>query len=509
MNDRNDHHVDGLDAELCALVDRLIDQAIGDAEMARLNALMVENATLRAYVAERAELHAMLTWDAVPVAQPLTGDEASAVVGRIEQAIAGSDELPSRARGGRAHSSLFRYAAAAVLLIVAGIAVVALRAPRTTDERVAVEKVDDGDGAVATLTHVKEAEWEPGTGDAPDLGASLDRGRLRLRAGSVEMLMRSTAMVTVLGPADVEMVGPNRCRLRSGRMMATVPQRAHGFTVETPTHTVVDLGTRFGVEVSGSRDTHVSVFEGRVEVRPLGAAESSAVTLRAGEAVEIDGTSGGRSSAAAEPFRFVVAARSGLGVDHADPPALLIDGVAGHVAEPPDAVRPLPRYDGGLVVVLESQDVALSDPIPATLSEPGSVSQFEQTHGVLVDAGVKVSSYLVRFAPQSNSDAYQRIQGELRFDGEIVAVVAATDAVNRGTAKLRSPHVVYADTLQLEPDTDVAVREGSNDRLTLDADRHTLRVDLGVSRRRFNKDKALIGDNFRVITRSSPDAPSR
>jgi len=173
-----------------------------------------------------------------------------------------------RAHGGRTRSNLFRYSAAAVLLLTIGLTVAMMWSPSgMRDDHAAGADAPD---AVATLTNAAHAEWDTAAGDMLDTGMALEPGRLQLRAGSAEVLMQSTAVVTLLGPADVEMLGPNRCRLNRGRIIAAVPPSAHGFTVETPTQTVVDLGTNFGVEVDATNNTRVHVFEGRVEVYPTG-----------------------------------------------------------------------------------------------------------------------------------------------------------------------------------------------------------------------------------------------
>ena len=66
------------------------------------------------------------------------------------------------------------------------------------------------------------------------------------------------------------------------------------FFVRTPTATVTDLGTEFGVEVSDRGMTHVQVFQGVVKARATGAGGGSddCRQLREGEAVEIGGKRG-------------------------------------------------------------------------------------------------------------------------------------------------------------------------------------------------------------------------
>ena len=68
------------------------------------------------------------------------------------------------------------------------------------------------------------------------------------------------------------------------------------FSVRTPTVTVADLGTEFGVEVEGSGASKAYVFQGDVELRPAdgSTAMGSPIRLRASESARV-GTRHGRS----------------------------------------------------------------------------------------------------------------------------------------------------------------------------------------------------------------------
>jgi hypothetical protein len=71
----------------------------------------------------------------------------------------------------------------------------------------------------------------------------------------------------VEAPSEIELLGVNEARLFSWQVSGFVPPEAHGFRVITPSLTVIDLGTAFGLKVppSGPAETHV--FEGEVLVR--------------------------------------------------------------------------------------------------------------------------------------------------------------------------------------------------------------------------------------------------
>jgi hypothetical protein len=69
------------------------------------------------------------------------------------------------------------------------------------------------------------------------------------------------------------------------------------FIVRTPTATVTDLGTEFGVEVAKSGETISHVFRGSVRVQVVavgGQAEGRGKVLRENESVQVDGSQGSR-----------------------------------------------------------------------------------------------------------------------------------------------------------------------------------------------------------------------
>ena len=66
--------------------------------------------------------------------------------------------------------------------------------------------------------------------------------------------------------------------LSVGRLTGKVEdEMARGFVIHTPTVTVTDLGTEFGVMVSGEGLTQVHVLQGAVETRTVGSKGSTSV----------------------------------------------------------------------------------------------------------------------------------------------------------------------------------------------------------------------------------------
>jgi type IV secretory pathway VirB2 component (pilin) len=115
------------------------------------------------------------------------------------------------------------------------------------------------------ITDSLEAHW---SGAAAQLrtGEILPAGQLRLDSGVVELAFASGARAAVEGPAELNVIDRNTVELRLGKISAEVPRNAVGFTVKAPNATVVDLGTRFGVDAKAKDASEVDVFEGKVRV---------------------------------------------------------------------------------------------------------------------------------------------------------------------------------------------------------------------------------------------------
>lgn len=130
---------------------------------------------------------------------------------------------------------------------------------------------------VAELTDLHAAVWTVGQ-IGTHRGVQLAAGhRLELQEGVAEITYRSGAVVIVVAPAEF-IVGkapaesgnqqsPGGGTLHSGRAIVHVPEAARGFAIDTPQALLVDLGTRFGVEVNSEMKTDVHVLEGTVEAQ--------------------------------------------------------------------------------------------------------------------------------------------------------------------------------------------------------------------------------------------------
>lgn len=147
---------------------------------------------------------------------------------------------------------------------------------------------DPGSAFVGRITGMVECQWADSSMAAFN-GAHVPLGRKYvLTSGLMEITYRSGATVILQGPVTYEVDSPAGGHLTVGKLTARVEKKEERrtrneelsasrslsliphsyFAVHTPTATVTDLGTEFGVEVAESGATSTSVFRGAVEVQP-------------------------------------------------------------------------------------------------------------------------------------------------------------------------------------------------------------------------------------------------
>ena len=118
----------------------------------------------------------------------------------------------------------------------------------------------------------------------------------------MEITYDTGAKVILQGPVTYEVESKDGGFLSLGKLTAKLDKRSEPanqkseirnqklFAVRTPTATITDLGTEFGVEVQNSGCTSAHVFLGVVEVQPAGSGVTSvsrAVRLSQDELIRI------------------------------------------------------------------------------------------------------------------------------------------------------------------------------------------------------------------------------
>ena len=242
------------------LLDRQLAGTATETDRAALNTMLRLDAALRREYSAQMRLHALLLWRAGKVESPQSAQRET------EDRIV--EFTPPRV----SHSHRW-LALAAVLAVLCGVAALWhwKSAPSHGDTTLAIEQAED-------------ARWSDGS--PAQAGQKIKADTLDLATGRVRFTTSAGAIVNVAAPARFRVVNAMLIRVLNGRVTADVPERAHGFAIETAQARIVDLGTRFGVEAAADGRTDVVVFEGKVDVTPTDEPETK--RLVQGEGVRLE-----------------------------------------------------------------------------------------------------------------------------------------------------------------------------------------------------------------------------
>ena len=101
-------------------------------------------------------------------------------------------------------------------------------------------------------------------------GHKYGAGEVELRGGSAELKLSNGVVIYLSGKTRLDMPGPMNASVSQGTVTFDCPPQAKGYTVQLPGGTdVVDLGTRFTVEVVSEKQNTVRVAEGALRLAPL------------------------------------------------------------------------------------------------------------------------------------------------------------------------------------------------------------------------------------------------
>lgn len=145
---------------------------------------------------------------------------------------------------------------------------------------------------LASISQSLDAAWrDRGRSAAP--GTLLLAGGYSLLRGVVKVEYDSGVELLIEGPAEFELLTPDRAKLNVGRVVANVPPRAIGFTLLSNAASFVDLGTEFGVEVQADGQASISVLDGEVALvrgKEIDAGRSQTLQVGAARLVSADGS---------------------------------------------------------------------------------------------------------------------------------------------------------------------------------------------------------------------------
>lgn len=155
-----------------------------------------------------------------------------------------------------------------------------------------LSSLDESSGSspiMATLNRVEGVRW---TESSYVVGSSIASGSsLKIDAGLLEMDLDGRGRLIVEGPAHLEFPESGKAVLHQGRIVMRATKKGHGYRIETPQGSIIDLGTEFGVSVGQGGVVETHVIEGSVEAVPK---HGSAVTLVRDDAILL-GESGKQS----------------------------------------------------------------------------------------------------------------------------------------------------------------------------------------------------------------------
>lgn len=109
------------------------------------------------------------------------------------------------------------------------------------------------------------AVFQEGAADI-QIGQSFDDRPVKLKSGLVKLRMNDGATVLLEAPTEVCLESDGQLFLIRGKLTAAVPKEAVGFTVRTPSASVIDYGTQFGVLVDKYARTEAHVLKGQVRL---------------------------------------------------------------------------------------------------------------------------------------------------------------------------------------------------------------------------------------------------
>ncbi len=244
-----------------SLLDAVIDGKCDEPSLRRFEALVRDDVRVREAYLEQMRMHALLEWRH----------------GRVE----GPMDRTRSDRSGWWGRRQLRWGLAAVLLVGIGLVVLSPKSIPPASGKV----------GIATVVEARNVVWDKAQSPIV-VNSRLVPQEIRCLSGTLRIAFDCGALVTLEGPADLQILSGMRLRAVRGRVTARVMDKSRGFAIETPTSLVVDKGTRFGVEVDDSGRTGVVVFDGLVDLSHPGSAVRTAPVTRLvqGEALRVGRT---------------------------------------------------------------------------------------------------------------------------------------------------------------------------------------------------------------------------
>ncbi len=312
-------------------------------------------------------------------------------------------------------------------------------------------------------------------GVAYEIGEAVEPGSISISRGLLRLDFSNGARVTLEGPAEMEVFNESRIVLRRGLVTATIPESAVGFVVDTISAHVVDLGTSFGVSVGKGGQTEVCVFDGEVEVTASQEGEGNLLPqlVREGEAVRTKVDSSVIDSVSYETAQYENAWPVNYGV-------LQTTGSMRFVSPGPNFHPANYKDNEHIVVFPEKRDFKASESIRVDMIDPGEYEKSRYDEKPTLVPRRAMTSYLLQldaYPEGKNPNRRRSVRGQITFANPIVGVVTEDRLLNQSEVVFGIPGADYPSARTIEPRPEGDQRPGF-DKLILTADRHSLILEL-------------------------------
>lgn len=342
------------------------------------------------------------------------------------------------------------------------------------------------------VSGVRGAAWADGS--IVSEGTVLEPRDYSLAQGLVRLEYASGVEVILQSPIDFRHISDDLIEITSGVASIRVVPGAEGYTVKTPSAQLVDLGTRFGVEVRQGQTT-LQVLSGKVRMEHVGTAAAQR-TFVGGEAARIDLEREAFETEIYRPQLFPTEwDQTQLGVQ--------CDGSGFLLFSPPDSVTPGSFESNDRVFIFKEQSgLTLRENLPVDIATTGRVDRFKGRSAPPISAGTSIDSYFVHFDPIGQKNDLLGAEAEFVFEQPILGLIVRKIRLTETDGFLRLPGVTYlseaAGNNGLEGKGMTKTPDAPGvDYLHLSSDRKTLHLHLAAS---------LSIDQLRIITASGPDA---
>ncbi len=278
------------------------DGVLSDDERVRLNRLIeADDEACRAFL-ECSMLDADLIFHARTQAAAVRAGQADSAANLANLTLAPR----SRRISARWAAALAAVAATIGIVLAWPKADLSQDSPTTASTALAAERQPQ---PIASLTLAPDAVFERRNLSVGD--AFLEGDEITLLEGEAHVSMSSGADFVLKSPGVLRFVTAKHVRLMRGVMTAQVAKWGTGFTVDTDTMRVIDLGTRFAIAAS-TEDAEAHVLQGQIRVQPLETTVDGrrSVLLSEGEALRVDNGGSGATRMDAEQDRFPNSAES-------------------------------------------------------------------------------------------------------------------------------------------------------------------------------------------------------